>query len=361
MTTLDRYLLARHLGALARALITLLCLYILIDLLTQRRDAILRYDVPWNAIFRYYAAMTPEILYRVAPLSMLVAVLLVLGDAAQNNEVTAALACGISLKRLVWMPAALGIALAVAAFVMEEGVGAKAARTAMDLQKSYFSRNPEAGNREGMSWANLSGDWTCHIMKFNSIALTGEDVLIHAIRPDAVEQIVARRIYWDSDRRQWILEDGHRYLFGPEARERREAMRITQQPAPFQVPPEELFALREPPETKTAKQLAADIRRAEARGAREPGLWVDYHVKFSQPALCFVMVGLAVPFALRIRRGGLAIGFGASIVIAIAYLIVYAVGIWLGDVGRLSPAVAAWFANAVFFCLGAALFARTPT
>ena len=74
-----------------------------------------------------------------------------------------------------------------------------------------------------------------------------------------------------------------------------------------------------------------------------------------------MMVGLAIPFAIRLRRGGLAISFGASLAIALTYLVVFSAAIALGHAGHLNPVTAAWFANALFFATGLVLFFRTPT
>ena len=362
MTILDRYFGARILSALFKTLVALILVFILIDLLTHRRSDILKYDVPWRVVLLYYAAFIPQILYKfqMAAMSMLIAALLVFGNAAQENEVTAALAGGISLRRLVRVPVLIAALLAVAVFCMEETVGAKASRTVEDLDARYFSKSTQ-NKRFAVSWANLAGDWTCHVMKFNRAALTGENVLMHSIRDDNVEQIQARRIFWDAGKNRWILEDGLWSIFDPKQEWQREGFRITQWPAPMVEPPDELFALEESADTKNAAQLVADIRRAEHHGTPTGGAWTEYYAKFSQPALCFIMIWLAIPFAMRLRRGGVAIGFGVSIAIALAYLILFRVTMGLGYVERLSPLVAAWLANIVFFTLGLVLFRRTPT
>ena len=88
---------------------------------------------------------------------------------------------------------------------------------------------------------------------------------------------------------------------------------------------------------------------------------VHYYAKFSQPFLCFVMIFIAIPFAMRLRRGGVAISFGVSLAIAAAYLVVFALGMLLGDAGRLPPPIAAWLGNIVFLGAGLVLFARTPS
>jgi lipopolysaccharide export system permease protein len=360
LTTLDRYLLRRFLATLFKALLALVGLYVLIDLLTQRGDDIDSAETSWLVVARYYIASTPFIVANyAAPFAALVTALLVLGDTAQNNETTAALASGISLRRFVRMPLAAGAAFALAVLAIQETVGVEAARDAIDIEQNYFSRSPDT-ERSPVSWARLNGQWRCHVMKFNRIAMTGEDVLIYTLSADAQYMISARRIYWDRDDDRWMLERGTWLAYDPQTREQR-SRRITQEPAPFNETPERLFALEQPPRTRDAAQLRDDIAYAEARNLRTAPLRVGYHAKFAQPALAFVMVLLAVPFAMRLRRGGLAISFGAGIAIAIAYLLLYFVAQVLGEMGHLSPALAAWLANLVFGATGLVMFFRTPT
>lgn len=360
MTLLDRYIGRRFLSALLKTIVALLALFVLIDLLTARRADIMSYDVPAGIVIRYYAAYLPWILMQMAPLAVLVSGLLVLGAAAQNQEVTAALAGGISLWRLVRMPLTVSLALAVGLAAMNETFGARATATALSIDSRYFSKNPES-ERRGVSWAHLSENWSCHVLKFNRIALTGEGVFLDAIGPGQVEQIRANRIYWDDARREWILEDGRWLVFGADVDTIVDDQRITQRPAPFTETPAELFALETPADAKTARQLAGEIEQATVHRMPVQRHWVDFHAKFSRPSLAFVMIWLAIPFALRLRRGGIAVGFGLSIAIAMLYLMLYSAGMGLGYLGKLPPFMAAWLANALFLVTGLALFRTTPT
>lgn len=359
MTILDRYLGSRLISVLIKTIVSLILLFILIDLLTQRRADISKYDVPWSAILQYYLASIPMIItkYQIAALSMLVAALLVLGNAAQNNEVTAALAGGISLWRLVRTPVTIAAILAAGVFAMQETVGTAAAAKFDNIRARYFSKSADS-TRSGVTWPRLAGDWTCHIMKFNRVALTGENILMHSTRPDAMEQIQAHRIYWDENLRRWILEDGGWYKFPPEEVQI-EVRRIKQCAAPIQEPPEQLFALDQSPEEKTMGQLLRDIHRAEALNIPVGRHYTDLHAKFSQPALAFIMIWLAIPFALRLRRGGLAIGFGVSTGIGLVYLMVSRAAMGLGHYERLNPFIAAWLVNIIFLVFGMMMFRKT--
>jgi len=362
MTLLDRHLGRRFTGALLKIMLSLVLLFVVVDLLTHRQDNILRYGVPLRVVALYYLTFVPTILftYHAAAISVLVAGLMVFGRAAQDNEITAALSGGISLRRFARTPILAALLVAMTAFAIQETLAPRAATTATDIESRYFVTFIQDDHR-GVSWTNLGEGWTCHILRFNRRALTGEHVIIQYISPELEVDIMADRIYWDPERAEWMLENGRRLDFRPLRGMEFTPIRITQAPAPFNEHPDMLFALDQPPETKSSAELARDLHRAEALGMRTGRHWVSYHVKFAQPALCFIMIFLALPFAMRVRRGGLAVGFGLSIVIGLAYVMLYYASLGLGYLEVLSPILAAWLANAVFLAAGLILFARTPS
>ncbi len=364
LTTVDKYLCSLLAATLAKALFAFVMFYVMLDLLGHRLSAIIDHEVPWTTVAVYYASQVPQVAVRVAPFSMLASGLLVFGRCAQRNEISAMLTSGVSLRRLVAAPIALALLFSVCLFVVAESIGPLAVEKAERIEENYFRANAQEENRTGMSWVNLQDNWTCHIAKFNSIALTGESVFIRSFREDAIEHIEADRIYWDEnlgDKGQWVIEDGYWFVFEPDFSEMRKEIRITQRPAPIKESPDELFAMYKSPDTKNFITMASEIRRAEMRGAPVARLWVAFHAKFAEPMVCFVMIWIAIPFALRLGRGGMAISFGASIAIAVSFLIVFGSSMGMGQIGKLDPFVAAWSANILFFLLGATLLARTRT
>ncbi len=362
MTLLDRYLTRRVLLNLLQLMTAMIFIYVAIDFLTARQTNISKYDIPFLMVLKFYCAQIPMVLfqYQTAALAVLVAGLMVLGKAAQDQEITAALAGGISLRRIVRAPVAAALLVAVAAFFIEDTLGVRAAQWLARMDREYFSQFHKPDN-PGISWTNLGGEWTCHILKFNHDALTGQDVYIHSIARDVVKEIRAKRIYWDETKSQWMLEDGRWFTFNPNQEWEQKVDRITQIPAPFSESPAELFALEKPPTQKSLAALRRDLRHAGAMGMPVNAHWVDFHAKLARPALCFVMIWLAIPFAIRLRRGGIMMGFGLSIGIGLAYLMLFYITMGLGHLDKLTPVIAAWFANAVFLITGLILFRKTPT
>jgi lipopolysaccharide export system permease protein len=362
MTLLDRYIAGRFAALLWKIMLSLVLLVILVDLLTHRQDNIIDYRVPPLVVAQYYLTFVPTILfeYHVAAIAVLIAGLMSLSRAAQDQEITAALAGGISIRRLTRWPVILALLLAGAAFGIQETLGVSATDTASGIEEKYFSRFSQ-DRRAGISWANLSGGWTCHILKFNRAALTGQDVYIHKMNSGAVQEIRAERIWWDRENRRWLLERGRWFTMDPGKEWEQQVSRITQIEAPFNEAPDQLFALDKPSATKNVIALRADLKRAAALNIPTGALRVDWHAKFARPALCFIMIFLAIPFAIRLRRGGAASGFGLSIAIGLGYLVLFYATMGLGHLGKLPPVLAAWLPNALFLAAGLILYRRTPT
>ncbi|MCF6286543.1 MAG: LptF/LptG family permease, partial [Candidatus Hydrogenedentes bacterium] len=298
--------------------------------------------------------------FQAMSLALLVATLFVLGKAAQDSEITALLAGGVSLGRIARVPVFIALILSLGIFVYENTVGIENSKMGNRIHQEYFRRALDDTN-QGPSWTQLgAANWSCHILHFNHTALTGTDVFIHAFDAQGMQEIRAERIYWEPATKQWILEDG-RWATIRRNPDRKDARRITQEPAPFSETPDMLFALKQPPSTKTVGALYRDLKNAEAMGVPTTRARVAFHTKFSRPALCFIIVWLAIPFALRVRGGGLFLSFGLSIALGLAYVTLYAIAIGLGNIGLLPPVVAAWLANVVFLGMGVLFFHKMRT
>ncbi len=362
MTLYDRYLTRKYISAIAKILIAFVLLFVLVDYIMHRHEQLVKYDVPIGISLQYYLSFIPTIIfqYHTLSLAVLVAALMTLGKAAQDQEITAALAGGVSIMRLALFPILTTLLLAVGAFFLEDSLGVQANRTARHIESEYFSRHSTSAV-DVVSWPHLANGWKCHILQFNYRALTGQDVFLQNTTDGTIHDLRAKRIYWDPDKSNWILEDGLEGIYAISSSGSRIQRRITQEVAPFSEPPEELFALRETPDSKSSAVLADDLRRAEASGTPTGTQWIDYHIKFARPVICFIMIGLALPFALRIQRGGVLAGLGMSIIIGLCYILTWYFCVGVGRIHLIPPVASAWLANVTFALIALILLRRTPT
>ena len=104
-----------------------------------------------------------------------------------------------------------------------------------------------------------------------------------------------------------------------------------------------------------------DIRAAESQGIPTRSERMALQMKFAQPALCPVMMWLALPFAVRLRRSGLLAGLGAGGAIGLTYLACFYAFMGLGYIGKIPPFAAAWTPTLTFFAAAVMLTRRSPT
>jgi lipopolysaccharide export system permease protein len=107
-----------------------------------------------------------------------------------------------------------------------------------------------------------------------------------------------------------------------------------------------------PPEIRDAAARLDDARRARNR------FGVEIQKKFSLAAACIVFVLVGAPIALRFPRGGVGLVIGASFFTFAIYYVGLIGGEALSDKNIVSPFLAMWIDNILFFIVGVLLMTR---
>ena len=118
-TLLDDYVLRDffvYLGMILSSFLVLLLVFTLFELLGD----ILRNQTPFTVVAEYLLNVAPYLLYSVAPLIMLLAVLITFGLMNRSNEITAIKATGTSIYRIVAPVIVAAAVLAVGLFFADQ-------------------------------------------------------------------------------------------------------------------------------------------------------------------------------------------------------------------------------------------------
>ena len=109
-----------------------------------------------------------------------------------------------------------------------------------------------------------------------------------------------------------------------------------------------------------AQNIDVAIQQAELENARRrrDRYGIEIQKKFSLAAACIVLAFVGAPIALRFPRGGVGLVIGVSFGIFALYYIGLIGGESLSNKGYVSPFVAMWAANIIFFIVGLVLYAR---
>lgn len=354
-TLLDRYVLRRLLAPFAIVLLSVVSLYLVVDL-TDRLDEIAENDVPAEVVVAYYMALIPQAVLDVAPLGLLISVLVLLTVLERRQELTALKGAGISLYRLV-LPVLLIAGLASAGmWMLGESIVPDANRDAKRLKDRIRGR--ETARSYGFSerqWLLSRDEGSFYnFLRFDA----STDALLRFTMFQVDEQmrlrfhLFAERVRYRNG--AWIADAGGWYRrIDPDGSD--EFRRITR---PIEVGvgegPEYFGQEYRRPSEMDHRELRRYIEALIETGYRPGRLLVHWHQKFAYPVSAFAMVFLALPFALN--RGGRRVttmqGVALALGLGIGYFLLVAVFGKMAEADLLPPVVGAWAPAAL-----AALFA----
>ncbi|MGH6906650.1 MAG: LptF/LptG family permease [Aestuariivirga sp.] len=306
--------------------------------------------------FEYILYRSPGTLATFLPISMLLAMLLTLTELSYRNEVAALWAVGLSPTRIIalLMPLAL-LAGGLHFLLTDTGIPA----TEPTLREwgigDYSKEKLKVGEKDPI-WLR-SGTDIVRAGGANPESTLLKDVIIFRREPDGLlrEQIFANSAALTDGR--WLLRGAVVYYRGNE-------------------PPNRMDTLVY---SGTMKPAAAGARSGDpqAMSLADLGYFIDnqgfgirpvwayqtwWHKRVSLFFSALLMISLCLPLVTRFRRGGgLGILFVAGVGLGFLYFVVDGVALTIGELGFVTPWLAAWLPVAGFGMLAVALTLRAET
>ena len=105
-------------------------------------------------------------------------------------------------------------------------------------------------------------------------------------------------------------------------------------------------------------ELTRFIRSLERSGGDANLLRVERMLKIAIPVTCLVIAMFGAPLATSAQRGGTAYGIGVSLATTITFLMLIQLTKAVGRKAIVTPELAAWIPNILFFMIGTILLVR---
>jgi LPS export ABC transporter permease LptG/LPS export ABC transporter permease LptF len=350
LTILDSYITRAFVRYVLLAAVSLLGIFYIASFL-EVSDKLFKGMVTTLTIANYFRYSTPEWVYYLLPLAVLLGTLVTIAILTKNSELVVMKACGISLYRLALPMFAIGLITGGGLVLLQETILGPSTRRAAELRTVIRGGNPQMLDLLNNRWLVGSKGQIYHYQSLDPRAhvLTGLD--IYEFTPH-MERITKRTFVeiatlaegqpdnvWQVHR-GWTREFDAKDGVGtntPLAGDRR----VLERP--------DFFGTAQPnPDHMGYVQLRAYTEKLRAGGfdvtAQDVALWR----KSAFPFVPLIMTLLAVPFAATIGRSGAMGGIGIGIALAISYWTVISVFGALGTGGALPPMLAGWAPNLIF-------------
>jgi LPS export ABC transporter permease LptG len=359
---LDVYISREYLRLVVIGIVGLLALFY-VSTFIDLADKLFRGETTWAMLTRYFYFRTPQFVYYVIPMSVLVSALVTIGLLTKNSELLVMRACGISLYRAALPLLICGVLASGLLYVMQERVLVSSNREADKLERT-IRHWPEIATALNRRWMVGTNGEMYHYDFFDQRLNRFTNLLVYRLDEDkwrlrgvtrANDAVVVAAPAPDPNNRRWTGRYGwtremvRGEATAPTGEEQAEVKYEPFTERELSLEPSSYFKTEEPNgDLMTYEQLSEYISRLDASGANVVPWRVDLARKVAFPFVTVIMTILAVPFAVTTGRKGAMYGIGIGIALAITYIVALSVFAALGKGGALPPLLAAWAPNLLF-------------
>jgi LPS export ABC transporter permease LptF/LPS export ABC transporter permease LptG len=363
-TLLDDYVLRDffvYLGMILSTFLVLVTVFTLFELLGD----ILHNQVPATVVAEYLLNVAPYLLYNVAPLVMLLAVLVTFGMMQRSNEITAIKATGTSIYRIVTPVVVAAGVLSVGLFFADQFYLPHTNKRQEALHNQIKGKPPQTYLRPDRRWIFGQHNDIYYYQFFDPDRDQFGNVTVFEL--DRATFTITRRIHadrahWAENLNRWVYEQGwDRSLHGSAiAADGYHTFEVSTFPEISETPSYFKKEVKQYTEMNY-EELRRYIRDLQQSGFDVVRLRVQLHKKLSYPLITLIMAVLAIPFSLSAGKKGAITGIAVAVGIAVFYTVVSRLFEAMGDLSQLPPALAAWSPDLIFIMVGGYRILKVPT
>jgi LPS export ABC transporter permease LptG/LPS export ABC transporter permease LptF len=348
-----------YLGMVLATFLILALVFTFFELLTD----IVRNKVPAIMLAEYLLNLSPSLLYLMAPVAVLLAVLITFGLLDKSSELTAMKATGISIYRAAMPVIVVCGIFAAAMFIFDQLYIPHTNKEQEILRNQIKGRPAQTYLQADRKWIFGQNNDIFYYQVFDPDTNQLGGVSIFEFDPNTFQ--LARRIYaahahWDDGLNKWVFAQGWiRTLSGTSIQDYR-----TFDVATFNELHEDPSYFKK--EVKQSSEMNYEelqryIGDLEQSGFDTVRLKVQLQKKLAFPLITLVMAVLAVPFAASGRKGGALGGVVIAVGIAVVYWVTAGLFEAMGNANQLPAMLAAWAPDFIFALAGGYFLLRVPT
>ncbi len=352
---LDRYILVEWAKVFALSMLSFMGLLLLSEGYNWIPE-FLAWGASFATILGYLLLSVVKNLSMLIPISLLISVIFVLATMNRNQEISAARAAGIGMWRLTAPLWAIGLfmagllALLNAVLVPDalEAQNSLVENAQFTALKAKGGATIPKGQASSVSFENSKAR---RLWLISSLGLsTGQafEVIVHSFDEQnrEVRCVTARfaefhktALGW-----RWTFREGRDLRFDPATGSLMAQPRFKELLLPdYDDDPEVMFYSTKEPDTLSLREVGRFVEQAGFNpGGQNAAYAMRYHAIMSAPAICLVVVAVAIPFSVRPGRISPMVGVAKTFGLFLAFYFLSSFCSAFGESGALPPLIAAW-------------------
>lgn len=360
MRILDRYLIKGFLFPFLYCLALFSVIFIIIDSFNNL-DEYIRYGSNIKIVLTYYFFLMPALLVQIIPISILVAILYVLGNLNRHNEIVALKASGVSAFQILSPYLFSGILISFSILLINETVVPKSTITSTAIFEGLILKGKKNLGERAIKNVALYGQkhHMIYARELELLTKTLHDVVIlESGSGNGVHSVTrAKKAHYENG--GWVLAEVIQYQMDANGEMIGDPLVLLETTLDIPDKPDDFIREASQVEFMSAKQLGEYIEKLKGAGKNLiHRLQVDFYYKVSLPFISCIIMLVGAPLAMRTRRGSAMVGIGTSFFVVILYYGIDSLCLALGKGGILPPFISAWSANIIFFFIGIILLRK---
>lgn len=353
---LDWYIIKKYLGTYLLSIVLIISISVIFDF-TEKIDNFIDNNASWKAIiFDYYLNFIPFFTNMFTPLFSFISVIFFTSKLANNSEIIAMLAGGMSFNRLLrpyFISAGL---IATFSFFLMGFVIPPANKIRLEFEDQYVKKfKSEVARNVQME---IEPGIIIYFERYEEKSKSGYHFSLEKFDDKKlISRLTANSIKMDSAN-HWTIE---KYLIRNfngiyETIQKGETMDTV-----IYMDPEDFFITSQQAVQMNNHDLSEYIEKQKKRGLGNTQAFQDeYYKRFSMPLAALILTLIGVSLSSRKIRGGMGINIGIGIALSALYILFSTLSSTFAVSGSMNPLLAVWLPNLLFLIIGLILYKKAP-
>lgn len=355
---LDIYIIKKFLGTFF-FMITLLMFVVVIFDLSEKLDEFLENQAPPKAIMLdYFLNFIPYFAALIAPLFTFIAVIFFTSRMAYNTEIIAILSSGVSFNRLLIPYFYASLVIVILNIYLNNQVIPHANETRFAFEEKYYHHHPKNFSERNVHKQVEPGVFI-YLESYSTANDYGRKFSIEKFENGKlVSKLIAQDIRWDTAVDKWKIRNYmiRNYVGGTQTITTGRSLDTT-----INLNRDE-FSMRDNAiEAMDKAELNKFISNMKLQGSSNINtLLVEKYRRIAVPFSTFILTLIGVSVSSRKVRGGIGMHIAIGLLLSTSYILFMKFSSEFAISGSLSPLVASWIPNVLYFLIAYFLYRLAP-
>lgn len=353
---IDWYIIKQFLGTYVFAIALIIAISVVFDI-NEKIDKFLKPEVPLKAIvFDYYMNFIPYFVNLFSPLFTFIAVIFFTSKLADNSEIIAMLASGMSFRRLMKPYAISAAIIAFITFILNAFIIPPANSTRIDFQNQYI-KNKKVEYAKNVQ-IEVEPGVIAYINRYQANSKMGYSFSLENFdQKKLISRLTAESIKYDSAYHWTIIN----YMIRDFDGMREHITEGTRKDTTLTIVPSDFLISVNDCETMTTPELKTYIDRQKKRGIGNIQTFqIEYHKRFATIMAAFILTSIGASLSSRKIKGGMGLNIGIGLALSFSYILFMTITSTFAVNGYVSPMIAAWIPNILYTFIAIYLYQKAP-